>query len=194
MRPLDHRVNDADVLPVIEEAMRATGWNFADLTHIACVIGPGGFMSLRVGVALANTLMHQLKIPGAGIHLSDLYAARLSLPGEACSADRGGGGGERQTLWLHSTKKTELFIRGFGELSKQWPEPVLMSVDALAACRKQHAGSRWIGELIPEHAALLSAMGIEPASLRSLPEVLPDFLAGLTYDSRLLEPWYGREG
>lgn len=78
--PVDHRIGDHELIPLFEKTLDAAGWKAADLTHIACVIGPGGFMSLRVAVAFANTLMHQLKIPIAGIHLSDLYAARAPHP------------------------------------------------------------------------------------------------------------------
>ncbi|MDD5751468.1 MAG: tRNA (adenosine(37)-N6)-threonylcarbamoyltransferase complex dimerization subunit type 1 TsaB [Candidatus Peribacteraceae bacterium] len=76
--PLDHRVDDGELMTMLEKVLQEAGWKFADLTHVACVTGPGGFMSLRVAVALANTLVHQLKIPGTGVHLSDVYAARIS--------------------------------------------------------------------------------------------------------------------
>ncbi|MEI8230832.1 MAG: tRNA (adenosine(37)-N6)-threonylcarbamoyltransferase complex dimerization subunit type 1 TsaB [Candidatus Peregrinibacteria bacterium] len=192
MQTIGHRTSDETLLPAIEETLKEAGWQWSDLTHSACVIGPGGFMSLRVAVAFANTIVHRLKIPGTGVHLSDLYCARVNSQKSIVQS----------CLWLHSTKKTQLFIRGFGEFEKHWPEPVQISLEEIAnpstalrtGRQSQFANSVWIGELLPEHAAVLSEMGIEPAPLQSLEEVLPQFLAKKTYDSSLLEPWYGREG
>ena len=74
---IDHRVDDAALVPHAEGVLSAAKWNYTDLTQIACVVGPGGFTSLRVAVALSNTLSHELKIPLCGVHLSELYAARV---------------------------------------------------------------------------------------------------------------------
>ncbi|MFH0851499.1 MAG: hypothetical protein V1876_02005, partial [Candidatus Peregrinibacteria bacterium] len=143
--PIDHRIGDHELVPLFEKTLKEAGWKSGDLTHVACVVGPGGFMSLRVAVAFANTLIHQLKIPGAGIHLSDLVAARVChgepcLPAEARkrrpgrtmtdtpvpSFDRAQ---DDTFLWLHSTKKHELFVRGFGSLASLWPEAAHVTVE-----------------------------------------------------------------
>src|SRR3989338_1021714 len=92
--PVDHRIDDAQLIPTIESTLKKAKWDFRDLTNIACVVGPGGFTSLRVAVAAANTIADQLQIPAVGIHLSDVYAARCN--GEQC-------------IWFHSTKKDFLF-------------------------------------------------------------------------------------
>src|SRR5260221_569253 len=83
---------------------------------IACVLGPGGFTSLRVAVGLTNALAGTLDIPSCGIHLSDLYAA-LSM--------------EKDFLWLHSTKKKELFARGFGFFQSTFPEAKCFGIDEI---------------------------------------------------------------
>ena len=165
---LDHRVDDAELVPAVESILKKAGWSYSDLTQIACVIGPGGFTSLRVAVALANTLSSQLKIPACGLHLSDVYAARSSAP----------------ALWLHSTKKTELFVRVAHE------EPRCINLDELKVIIKK--GMTWMGELIPEHQKIIDVVGALQASLRSLEEVLPGFLSAQKYEKRILQPWYGR--
>ena len=74
---VDQRFGDHELMPRMEALLQVAGCKFEDLTQVACVIGPGGFMSLRVAVALANTLADQLQIPIAGVHLSEVDAARI---------------------------------------------------------------------------------------------------------------------
>ena len=71
------RISDADLIPLVEQVLKAAGWEYKDIDAVACIVGPGGFTSLRVAVAFANTLGDQLGIPVAGIHLSELYRARV---------------------------------------------------------------------------------------------------------------------
>ncbi|MDO8468933.1 MAG: hypothetical protein Q7S29_04210 [Candidatus Peribacter sp.] len=194
-QPVDHRIGDHELIPLFEKTLQTAGLQTGDLTHCACIIGPGGFMSLRVAVAFANTLMHQLKIPGAGIHLSDLIAARV-CHGEPCrtmtdasvpSFDRAQ---DDTLLWLHSTKKHELFVRGFGSYASLWPEAAHVTVEDFLA--QVPSGAQWAGELIPEHEALFKDKKIRPAILRPAVEILPAFLSQQSFADTLLEPWYGR--
>jgi hypothetical protein len=137
-------------------------------------------MSLRVATAFTNTLMHQLKIPGAGIHLSDVYAARAS------------GMQGNSFLWLHSTKKHELFVRGFGSFAERYPTAKWMELDTFLQALPE--GTHWTGELIPEHEKAIGSRGVKVVSLRSLEVALPTFLVGLCYREEILQPWYGRGG
>lgn len=190
IEPIDHRIDDASLMPVMEATLKRAGWDFKDLTHIACVVGPGGFTSLRMGVTLANTFADQLKIPAAGIHMSDLYIARINQE----SGIMNHGTTEMHNskfiihhsfLWLHSTKKTQLFIRESGK------EPEMISIDALKTTNYT-LPTHWAGELIPEHRAIVDQLGMQPAALKPLEEILPAFLSKHSYSSDLLLPWYGR--
>ncbi|HLD71579.1 MAG TPA: tRNA (adenosine(37)-N6)-threonylcarbamoyltransferase complex dimerization subunit type 1 TsaB, partial [Candidatus Peribacteraceae bacterium] len=69
LRALDHRISDGDLIPLVEDVLKESKWDYNSLTHLACVVGPGGFTSLRVGIAFANALAWDKKIPLAGIHL-----------------------------------------------------------------------------------------------------------------------------
>ncbi len=178
---VDHRLGDQELMPRVEGVLQIANCKWGDLTQIACVIGPGGFMSLRVGVALANTLADQLKIPIAGVHLSDLYATRISNEQVAGS----------NYVWLHSTKKQELFVRGFGSYAKQWPEATHVQLKDFINVMPQPM--HWVGELIPEHQAALAVVGaLRAMPLHDVEEILPAFLQHQEFKKQILEPWYGR--
>jgi tRNA threonylcarbamoyl adenosine modification protein YeaZ len=183
--PIDHRLGDAQLLPALEKVLKKAGWEYQDLTHIAAIIGPGGFTSLRMAVSLANVLADQLGIPVAGIHLSDLYAARLRI---SVIGHRSSG----SLIWMHSTKKTELFIRSFGIADSPWEEPTLLPIEKLKAESSKLEAHQWAGELIPEHRTIIDSFSLPPASLAPISDILPQFLTSQTYEKKLLQPWYGR--
>ena len=80
-------------------------------------------------------------------------------------------------------------MRGFGIFATLWPEAVLQPIGEIAAAVP--AGAAWMGELIPEHLAVLThALRIEDA--KPLTAILPELLGGLTYEEKTLLPWYGR--
>lgn len=191
IRFVDHRIGDDALLPLLDETLGEAGWKDADVTHIACVTGPGGFTSLRMAVTLANVLADQLKVPLAGVHMSEVYAARAK---SQATSDKP----QERTLkadivqpvsfiWIHATKKQELFVRGFGEYTVLWPEPVLVSLDDLAAAFPQNAP--FAGELLPEQRARLAPAD---APLSPLTDTLPGFVRHLSYADAPLTPWYGR--
>ena len=169
------------LMEIIEVLLKNQKKTLHDLTHILAVTGPGGFMSLRVAVSLANALSWSLKIPSTGIHLSDLWASRVPNPNP------------NPFLWLHSTKKTLLFVRGFGEFSKEWPEPTLISIDELVAKSKKPIANCYLGELIEEHQKMLKTFKpLKP--LLSVVDVLPALLKNCLWQKKTLSPWYGRSG
>jgi tRNA threonylcarbamoyl adenosine modification protein YeaZ len=178
------KISDAELPMLLEKTWRDAGWTPQDLTHVACITGPGGFMSLRVGVSSANAVAWALSLPVCGLHLSDLYAAQLT---SSSLARRGEG-----VLWIHSTKKEEVFIRGFGVYAAMFPEA---RHSTLADLEGHLSGPfHFMGELIPEHEAWLNERGGQGTTLHPMTEILPGFLASQTYDRQTLQPWYGREG
>lgn len=178
--PCSSRISDSELLPLVEDVLRQASWSYRDLTHIACVIGPGGFTSLRIAVAFANTLADQLEIPSTGVHLSDLYEARMSNSQFSIP--------NSQRLWLHSTKKQELFARSFD--GGPWPEATHLTLDDFRALVPPHFF--WCGELILEHAEEVKRLGGREIALSGLEAVLPSFLRERVYSKNLLQPWYGR--
>lgn len=173
----DDRITDTDLIPLVEQLLQEAGLTYKDLTHLACIKGPGGFTSLRIAAAYANTLVDQLQIPVAGIHLSDLLQAQSAEP---------------DFIWLHATKRQAVFVRGFGENANIWPEPILVSLDELA--KQLLEGVKWRGELLDDQLERLKSKGLQEASLQKIEDVLPGFLQKQSYEQKLLTPWYGREG
>jgi tRNA A37 threonylcarbamoyladenosine modification protein TsaB len=178
-KDVDRKIPDHRLLALFEELLKETDMLHTNLTHLACIVGPGGFTSLRVASAFINTLAFANGIPSCGMHLSDLYAARLQ-------------GGSEDVLWLHSTKKHELFVRGFGMHKKKWPAPLHISLQECLESLPE--GALWMGELLPEHRTAMEEHGLGEAPLMSVRDVLPVFLPSQEYDKSQIIPWYGRSG
>ncbi|MBT3835205.1 tRNA (adenosine(37)-N6)-threonylcarbamoyltransferase complex dimerization subunit type 1 TsaB [Candidatus Peribacteria bacterium] len=164
-----------EIMPKIEEILDLNNLEYKDLDQIACAIGPGGFTSLRTGIAVANTLSYSLKIPAAGIHLSDLCTSRIK-------------DFDKPFLWLHSTRRAELFVKGFGENGTSTPV-ALMDIRDVSGLQGEY-----IGELIQEHKDILvNCTQMDSGKLSNIKDVLPGTLSSLKYSKAILMPWYGRE-
>jgi tRNA A37 threonylcarbamoyladenosine modification protein TsaB len=174
---VDRKVREAGLMDAVKTALGDAKWNGEDLRRVACVVGPGGFMSIRVGIAFANALAWARGLPMAGIHGSDLIRARANAG---------------DFLWIHSTKSGEVFVRGFGSLTPRWPEPIHVTLDVLLS--RFSSGDAVAGELLPEHRDALVAAGAAVLPLAPEESVIGPLCEGLFYAEKPLIPWYGREG
>lgn len=183
LHTLADRTDETSILPAIQTTLTAAGINAPNpLRHIERIVlltGPGGFMSLRMGAAIVNTLAWGLPCPIAGLHLSDLWAARIPP--------------QSTVVWLHSTKRDALFVRGCGAWRERWPDPVLTSMDALLVARDAMKGASYVGDLLPAHRDMVQLPDAS-FSCKSIEDVLPDITQRLSYGKGPIEPWYGREG
>lgn len=64
------------LIPVIDDAMKAAGLDYADLDRIATTVGPGSYTGLRVGISAAKGLALASSKPAVGI----TSLAALSAP------------------------------------------------------------------------------------------------------------------
>lgn len=186
----DHK-DESQLMPVLQRLLQDAGWTMRDLTHIAVVTGPGGFMTLRVAVSMANALAYGLSIPSAGVHASDVWHARTTVNQSqvmGTTATQNAQLETRDIVWLHSTKKTHLFVRGFGAHAVRWPEATLVSIEE---AQQIPAETAYVGELIPEHASVLPTLSAMK-NAAPLHEVLPRLLQQLQYTNDTILPWYGR--
>ena len=176
---LEGKTGDHQLIPLVEELLRESGVDWTSLDRTACVVGPGGFTSLRIAVAFCNTLGDQLDIPLAGVHLRDVYRARVGS-GEVGKWGNGemGKWGNGEVVWVHSTKKDEVFMEDGSEVIHC----------SLGEAAEKMGDRKWIGELISEHQERLG----EGADLHPIVEILPGFLSEQSYEKKPLEPWYGR--
>lgn len=86
-----------ELMPAIVRLVAAHGLDLADLVGVVVGTGPGAFTGLRVGIATAKTLAHELGAPIAGIGTD---AALLA----AAAADT-------EALWLPSGPRDLVRIR-----------------------------------------------------------------------------------
>ncbi|PIR52727.1 tRNA (adenosine(37)-N6)-threonylcarbamoyltransferase complex dimerization subunit type 1 TsaB [Candidatus Peregrinibacteria bacterium CG10_big_fil_rev_8_21_14_0_10_49_10] len=169
-------VRDDELPDYVERLLHSAKASYSDIDHIACVTGPGGFTSLRVAVTFANVLADQLQLPLAGVHLADLYSAECT---------------DTDVVWIHSTKKSEVFVRGVTQEADHWSWPHAVHLP-LEDALKSITSSSWCGELIPEHEEAVQAKGMQKAVLTPLTDTLPTFLYQLEYAQTSIVPWYGR--
>jgi tRNA threonylcarbamoyl adenosine modification protein YeaZ len=84
-----------ELLPAVARLVERLGLGLGDLGGIVVGTGPGAFTGLRVGLATAKTLAHELHVPLAGIPTSDAI-----LAGEP----------EGASLWLPSGPRDRVAI------------------------------------------------------------------------------------
>lgn len=177
LRTCSEKITDAQLIALVEQVLRDANGAYSDLTHACLMSGPGGFTGLRMAASFVNTLAWQLGIPSAAIHLSDVCFARAE---------------QEDVLWIHSTKKNEVFVRGRGAYESLAPKAAHKNLDdpmfdGLAK------GER-TGELIEEHKEFFGSAGLTEAKMTDVADVLPHLVSTADYGFETLEPWYGRGG
>jgi tRNA threonylcarbamoyl adenosine modification protein YeaZ len=90
-----HR-HSQELLPAIARLVERSNLHLADLAGIVVGTGPGAFTGLRVGLATAKTLAHELGVPVTGVGTAD-----------AILLDEG----EGTVLWLPSGPRERLAVR-----------------------------------------------------------------------------------
>lgn len=98
-----------ELLPAMQRLLERAGLRLNDLAAVVVGTGPGAFTGLRVGLATAKTLAHELGVPVIGIATSAALVAAA------------GGGAAR--LWLPSGPRERLLV-AVGQ------QPVLVRDDA----------------------------------------------------------------
>lgn len=76
-RPKGH---GSELLRDIEKAMSSAKWDWVDIDGFAIGLGPGGFTSLRIGLASAKTLAYSLNKPLFGVSTLDILKFGFDEP------------------------------------------------------------------------------------------------------------------
>lgn len=113
------RCGPAVILAELRQMLRGVGWNIVDCDAIACGRGPGGFTSLRIGMALAQGLALGAGLPLVAI--SDLAALAWRAYREH---------GCNRVLACMDARRGELYRAAY-RFEDGWPEAV--DAEALAA-------------------------------------------------------------
>jgi tRNA threonylcarbamoyl adenosine modification protein YeaZ len=157
-----------ELLPAVQRLVEGAELHLDDLAAVVVGTGPGAFTGLRVGLATAKTLAHELGVPVIGVATS------------AALLEAAGGGPAR--LWLPSGPRDRLSVVA-GE------QPLLVRDDA--------AITEADGDLAIDLAGRASeaALGRGRAALERLPESLlrlglARLAAGDTDDPERLVPAY----
>lgn len=73
---LAHRQLSSTLLGVIRDELAKHDMKLGDLSGVVVFRGPGSFTGLRIGIAIANALTHELKIPIVGVANEDQWLER----------------------------------------------------------------------------------------------------------------------
>jgi tRNA threonylcarbamoyladenosine biosynthesis protein TsaB len=178
---IDH---NRQLLPAVEEALRAGGLSRHDLTAVAVARGPGTFNGVRVGVTTAKLIAYGLDLPIVGVDTLELQAAsEHGLVRPILDAARG----EVATaLFRDGARLEDDRVTSPDELFVEPDEPTL-----------------FVGELKPEWRQRLAAIGgratvASPAACARRPGLLAEIAAarlahGEADDAATLTPLYLRQ-
>lgn len=99
-----------ELMPTVVRLLDAQALRVADLAGVIVGTGPGAFTGLRVGIATAKTLAHELRVPivGIGTDAALLDAALLDAAGDTP-------GGTPLVLWLPSGPRDVVRVTGGAE-------------------------------------------------------------------------------
>lgn len=138
-----------ELLPAVVRVLERAGLRLGDLDGIVVGTGPGAFTGLRVGIATAKTLAHELGIPIVGVPTSDALLAATEGATE---------------VWLPSGPRDRVVVRAGAAptVLRGDPQPREGSVDGVAAVD--------LADRAPEGALALGRRAVEglPAALHRL--------------------------
>ena len=63
---LNKRTHSVNLMPMVDAAFTFTGLTLADMDRLACVVGPGSFTGVRLGVSTVKGLAHGSGKPCVG--------------------------------------------------------------------------------------------------------------------------------
>jgi tRNA threonylcarbamoyladenosine biosynthesis protein TsaB len=135
------------LLPMIDALLTAAKCTLAELTGYAVSIGPGGFTSLRIGLATLKGLAFGSEVPVAAVSTLEAlahtaWAARRAEP-------------EEMVLALLDARRGELYAGGYRRREDGALEPVIE--DRVAEPKALAASLEGRVRLVGEGAALLGA-------------------------------------
>jgi tRNA threonylcarbamoyl adenosine modification protein YeaZ len=181
--PAEHRHGER-LLATIEALVHETGLRLGDLAGIVVGIGPGAFTGLRVGLATAKTLAHELGAPIVGLSTGEalLDAAGLGLASDGAALLLPAGPHDRVAVRVG--QRPRLLARGAEPDRAPGAALVAVDLDGRAPAAALGLGRRALDglavALLRRGAARLGAASDDPARLVpeyvTLPRGVPEGL------------------
>jgi len=176
-RAMDGRPTIGWVDRSIQEALSAAAWRLSDLGFLACGIGPGGFSSLRIGLALIKAVGHTLSMPVVGVNRLEAAAMGHVIRNESLAA-----AASRRYLVCWPAAREQEYVAGYRVRGSSLP--VCVRRPAMAPILKKQSKSLEILAPTPEdfflgipRVALLKARAGEVSDAKDL---LPMYLRKAT--------------
>lgn len=153
----------ARLMPMIEQLLADSNLHYADLTHVACTVGPGSFTGIRVGLAAARGICFAAGIPGIGVTTLEATAYAARQEGKPVFAVLRAGKGE----WYWQAFATQPAWQALGSPAVAAPEAIRQNAPKDAV---------WVGNvtdakipLIPSHPRASTLALLAAAKSNALP-------------------------
>lgn len=185
--PAEHRHGER-LLATLDELARRDGLALDGIGGIVVGTGPGAFTGLRVGLATAKTLAHELRVPIAGISTAE---ALLAADGRATSVWLPAGPNDRVVVRAgsaprlvtgHATDATEAAASEAGQPPDAIGSEIAVDLDGRAGADASAAGARALdglsAALLRLGVARLAAGGDDPERLVPEYVTLPRGITG----------------
>ncbi len=177
------------LVPTIERAVAAAGWDFSAIDRFGCGTGPGSFTAVRIGMAAVKALAWSVRRPVVGVSSLQLLAANVAAhPAEHIIAVIDA---KRSMVY------TQVFSPKGGELPRPLGAPVLATAEVFA--KKLRKKCILVGDGIP----VLQQLGMSfpsgmcadkdhwyPQPQQLLACVRSQIASGAGVDAKTIEPLY----
>ena len=70
--------HSANLMPMVDAALSASGMNLGDIDRVAVVVGPGSFTGVRIGVSTVKALAHGAGKPCVAVNALEAMAAGIA--------------------------------------------------------------------------------------------------------------------
>ena len=71
---LNKRTHSVNLMPMVDAGFSYTGLTLADMDRLACVVGPGSFTGVRLGVSTVKGLAHGIGKPCVAVNALEAMA------------------------------------------------------------------------------------------------------------------------
>lgn len=183
---LNKKTHSVNLMPMVDAAFTATGLSLTDMDRLACVVGPGSFTGVRLGVSTVKGLAHGSGKPCVAVNALEALALGAGrFAGLVCPMQDARAGQVYAALFRdgHRIGPDEpIALTDLAERLRGMGEPVLFTGDGMIAHRER------VAALLGERAVFAS-----PAFASLRPEIAAELAVNAeTTDYLGLMPYYLR--